>query len=410
MGPGRGRRVGAVGADLRASLRDTRGASRFARVRMAVAILRGSRDAVKRRPRDDSGETAPRGHVFDEMFAPRYDESILDLAAGWRSALSGRVPPWLELALEVHRRRDEYDVIVTWGERLSLALMAVQRLSGQGKPHVPMMYWFSKPNVRLPMRAFGASAHAIVTWSSVQHAYAQEELGIPAWKLHLVKHFVDQRFWRPRERDTDLVCAAGKEMRDYDTLLAALGGTGLRCHLAADHVRVPGLGLHHARIGTERLKERAGADVTVGPLTPTEMRELYARSRFVVVPLRPSDTDNGINVILEAMAMGKAVICSRTRGQVDVLEDGVTGLYVPVGDPAALRAAMLSLWNDPARARAMGARGRAHVERHHTLERFCADVRTAVRSSLGLGAELASPAPIAARGDAAAETGGPAAG
>jgi glycosyltransferase involved in cell wall biosynthesis len=117
-------------------------------------------------------------------------------------------------------------------------------------------------------------------------------------------------------------------------------------------------------------------------MTFPELRDLYARSRFVVVPLRPTDTDNGVNVILEAMAMGKPVICSRTRGQVDVIEDGVTGFFVPVGDPDALRARILSLYTDPERAKAMGRAARAYVEKHHALEGFCRSVKGAIDASL----------------------------
>ena len=69
-------------------------------------------------------------------------------------------------------------------------------------------------------------------------------------------------------------------------------------------------------------------------------------------------------------------------GQVDVIQDGVTGVYVPVGDPVALREAMLSLWNDPHRAHTMGARARAYVEEHHTLDQFAVNVRTAAEASL----------------------------
>jgi len=113
------------------------------------------------------------------------------------------------------------------------------------------------------------------------------------------------------------------------------------------------------------------------------------------VPLRASDTDNGITVILEAMAMGKAVICSRTQGQVDVIEDGVTGIFVPVGDADAMRAAMVSLWNDPARARAIGERARAYVEKHHTLDKFSSDVKAAVEASLeGRGASADGAIPL----------------
>jgi hypothetical protein len=55
---------------------------------------------------------------------------------------------------------------------------------------------------------------------------------------------------------------------------------------------------------------------------------------------------------------------------------------VPTGDPAALREAMLSLWNEPQRAHAMGARARAYVEQHHTLDQFAMSVRAAADAAL----------------------------
>jgi len=135
-----------------------------------------------------------------------------------------------------------------------------------------------------------------------------------------------------------MICAVGAEMRDYTTFLEAIRGTHLRCHIATDHVRIPGRLriLNDRRVPIGDIRARADTYITAGRVSLTELRKLYARSRFVVVPLLPSDTDNGVTCILQAMAMGKPVICSRTRGQVDVIEEGVTGLYVPVGDAAAL--------------------------------------------------------------------------
>jgi glycosyltransferase involved in cell wall biosynthesis len=348
--------------------------------RMAIAVHGRGPTPTER---DPTGESTPRGYLFDDLFVKKYDESILGAPRSCDRAL----PSWGRVAMKVHSQSDEYDVIVSWSERMTLSLMALQRLDPPGKPHVAMLYWFSRPAVRFPVRALGSSLRAIVTWSSVQRDYAIEHLGVPPEKMYLVKHSVDQLFWSPREREEDTISSVGAEMRDYPTLLEALRGTSLRCHIAADHVRVDRFGVA-LRTSTDRLSTRAGENVTIGRRPITELRELYARSRFVVVPLRPSDTDNGITVILEAMAMGKPVICSRTRGQVDVIEDGVTGIFVPVGDADALRAAMVDLWNDPDRARAMGRAARAYVEKHHTLERFCGDVKGAVHASLeGRGAE-----------------------
>ncbi len=342
--------------------------------------------------RDATGETAPRSFLFDDLFERRCDEALLDEAPSHLRTVYRPLPPWARLALEIHRRRDEHDVIVTWTERVSLSLMAIQTLTRRGKPHIAMMYWFSRPSVRVPMRLFSSSLSAIVTWSSVQRRYAIEELGIPGEKIHLVHHYVDQRFFSPRERDVDMICAAGAEMRDYPTLLEALRGTELRCHIATDHVRVDRHGFAR-RLSVGPLHSVAPPGVTIGKRTQPELRELYARSRFVVVPLEASDTDNGVTVILEAMAMGKPVICSRTRGQIDVIEEGVTGLFVPVGDARALREAMLALWHDPARAEAMGRAARTWVERFHTMESFVRDVKQAIDASLDAspGAERADP-------------------
>jgi glycosyltransferase involved in cell wall biosynthesis len=363
------------------------------------AIERRMAVAFQGRPRppaaDKTGATAPRGHLFNDLFRTTYDESVLDSIA---PRVTDRVlPPWARLAMELQRRRDDYDVVVTWSERIAMSLMALQHVTSTGKPHIAMLYWFSRPAVQLPMRAFGESLRAIVTWSSVQRRYAIEHLGIAPEKLYLVKHFVDQVFWSPRERPEDMLCAVGAEMRDYPTLLEALRGTELQCHIAADHVRVDRFGFAR-RVRTDRFSRLAGKNVTIGRRTTTELRELYARSRFVVVPLQHSDTDNGITVILEAMAMGKPVICSRTRGQVDVIEEGVTGLFVPIGDAKALRAAMLELWNDPERTREMGRAARAYVEKHHALEKFCFDVKGAIDAALaGRGAERDGSFAIPAR-------------
>jgi len=346
-------------------------------------------------------------HLFDDLFAKRYDEAVLDSAPPW--TIRAPLPRWVKLATELRRRRDEYDVVVTWSERLSLAVMTLDRLLGPAKPHIVMSYWFSRPSFRATMLACGDSLHAIITWSSVQRAFAVERLGIAPEKIYLVRHFVDQLFWTAQDRETDMICSAGAEMRDFPTLIEAMRGTDIPCHIATDHVRVDRFGFGR-RVSASKFSAGASGNVTIGRKSSLELRDLYARSRFVVVPLRATDTDNGVNVILESMAMGKPVICSRTRGQVDVIEEGVTGLFVPVGDVAALRGAIQALWSDPRRCRAMGRAARAYVEKHHKLETFCRDVKSAIDASLdgraatpdgAISSETRAPATEAPRAAAA---------
>jgi glycosyltransferase involved in cell wall biosynthesis len=101
-----------------------------------------------------------------------------------------------------------------------------------------------------------------------------------------------------------------------------------------------------------------------------------------VIPLHPTDTDNGVTAMTEAMAMGKAVICTRVDGQRDVLEDGVNGIFVPPGDPRALRQAIDYLWTHPEECERMGREGRKRIEKFHTIDAFVARVRSAVEDAI----------------------------
>lgn len=73
-------------------------------------------------------------------------------------------------------------------------------------------------------------------------------------------------------------------------------------------------------------------------------------------------------VLAEAGLMGVPVVATRIDAIPEVVEDGVTGLLTPPRDPASLARAVISLLDDPIRAREMGAAGRARV-----IERFSTD-------------------------------------
>ncbi len=66
-------------------------------------------------------------------------------------------------------------------------------------------------------------------------------------------------------------------------------------------------------------------------------------------------------VFVEAAAAGLAVVGTRVGGVAEMLQEGVTGLLVPAHDPAAMRAALRQLIDDPDLRRRMGQAGLAAV-------------------------------------------------
>jgi len=86
------------------------------------------------------------------------------------------------------------------------------------------------------------------------------------------------------------------------------------------------------------------------------------------------DTEGQGVVLLEAMAFAKPVVASRLGGIVEAVEDGVSGLLVPPGDPAALAAALCACMDDVARATAMGAAGHARVQAQFSWDAITRDL------------------------------------
>jgi glycosyltransferase involved in cell wall biosynthesis len=225
---------------------------------------------------------------------------------------------------------------------------------------------------------------AIINYSSAQMEIGADRLGVPREKLHHALQPVDERFWRPQETPVEeLICSVGAEARDYGTLVEAVRGLDVRVELA--------VGTTVLKTGDLATDLAAALRPIVAPGRPPnvelrqqvdqlELRELYARSRFAVVPTEDVEFDAGVTTIAEAMAMGKAVVVSRAHGQVDLVREGQTGLYVPPDDPRALRVAIEHLLAHPAEAERMGRAGRALVEARLTLDRWISGV-VAVTSS-----------------------------
>jgi glycosyltransferase involved in cell wall biosynthesis len=78
--------------------------------------------------------------------------------------------------------------------------------------------------------------------------------------------------------------------------------------------------------------------------------------------------------LVEAMAAGRAVVASRGGGPEDILEDTVSGLLVPPGEPAALADAVCDLLEDPVRAEALAEAGRARAEARYSIARLAEDM------------------------------------
>lgn len=99
------------------------------------------------------------------------------------------------------------------------------------------------------------------------------------------------------------------------------------------------------------------------------VRERLAGARVVALPVRRNSYSGATTVLLQAMALGKPVVVSRTAAIADGyrLEDGVNCRLVEPGDEEAFERALLETLADP---QSLGARARETIEPDFSWQRY----------------------------------------
>ena len=97
-----------------------------------------------------------------------------------------------------------------------------------------------------------------------------------------------------------------------------------------------------------------------------DVPELMCQSALFV---RPSSLEGMPLTVLEAMASGLPVVATPVGGTQELVDDGVHGRLVPVGDSEALAKAVIELLDEPSLAKEMGRRGHHLVEEGYSWDR-----------------------------------------
>ena len=314
---------------------------------------------------DDAIEAGHRPRADYVELARALDADLLDHATARRE--TGRLGRLIDrvlgrdvlLAYACIRRHRRYDRILTDGEQVGLPYAALARLiPGRRPTHSMIVHILSVPKKVAVWRVLrlGGRIDQLLVYATAQERFAVEELRVPADRVVRISFMVDTAFFAPERvaataRPRPLLCTAGLEFRDYETLLAAVDGLDTDVLIAA---------------ASPWSKRASSVDdrplppnVEVTKLNLVELRQAYADAALVVLPLQDVRFQAGITTLLEAMAMGRPIVCTRTEGQTDAIADGRTGVYVPPADPAAMRAAIDRLLADTATAARLGAAARA---------------------------------------------------
>ena len=218
---------------------------------------------------------------------------------------------------------------------------------------------------RLRTRWHGAVDHVLVMTAWMQARLEREGIHVD----EVLWEGVPQVPARPSLDGPPTVGYAGRLVakKGVDVLLAAMA----RVVRDLPDARLVVAGDGPERAALEREVDRLGLREHVamlGHLAPDDLEQALAP---VWVQAVPSLWEEPFGMVAaEAMMRGTAVVASDTGGLGELVDDGRTGVKVPVGDAAALAAALLGVLTDAQRAETIGRNAREVAVRQFDEDRY----------------------------------------
>jgi len=299
--------------------------------------------------------------------------------ASWPYVLGEKVDRWISKQFANHvagrglcgagqfeKELPPADCIVAVDENAGLGISLLAMVGGLSAPVVCIKCRLSRA---APTSVF--SHHLISRLTRAAHSVfigrTEAETMPKRFKL-APKHFsfnpfgVDEQFWSPAPAPAEHIFAVGDSSRDYETLMSAAP------HVKATFQVVSGLSVQQPLPANVIWQQ---GDWRKETLSDAEIRDFYRKAICVVIPLHERLEPSGQSVCLQAMACGKPVILTRSRGLQDPsLRDGENLLIVEPGDHVGLAAAINRLIADPALAERLGKAAREEVCRSFRIGQF----------------------------------------
>jgi glycosyltransferase involved in cell wall biosynthesis len=273
-------------------------------------------------------------------------------------------------------RRNRVNVVNTHSSNDGWLAGLAARLAGSiliRSRHIEVDY----PNRFFSGLAFRSLPHHVVTTSQRIANRLVEELRVPACQVTCISTGIDLARFDPGVPGTlrqELGFGADIALVGMISVLRSWKGHATFLDAAAEVLRVFRRPVHFIIAGDGPAREELTQKIALAPWKGhvtllghrTDVPQVLASLDVLVLP---SFAHEGIpQIILQAQAMGRAVVATTVGGIPEVVEDGVNGLLIPPRNPSALAEKIILLLEDAALRQRLGLAARARVEKQHSLD------------------------------------------
>jgi len=252
----------------------------------------------------------------------------------------------IKLAIRLYMKRTKFNCVVLGMGRSDIIFATMQSLLPFRKVHciITQCYWNKDPRrfrflmKKLILKIVNKSVDKFIVLSRREIEAFSKTFNLPKEKFVFVTyHTTIGEHYKIITYEGDYIFSGGNSCRDYETLIEAVRGLSVTVFIASTD---PGIspsmsipenvdirGYSHE----EYIKKLTGCRINVVPLASGLLRSA------------------GQQTFLNAMWLGKPTIVTDIEGASDYINDGEDGFLVPPRDPLALRDAIETLLDHPAR-------------------------------------------------------------
>ncbi len=284
-----------------------------------------------------------------------------------------RVQDTLKASWKILTCRQQYDILYATHTR---GIEPIILLHAIGLYRKRIVVWHHQPIVEAKSRLretlarlfYKGMDHMIFFSEKLIQDSLKSEKADPA-RMSMVHWGADLAFYDSLRPDGKHPCpfiSTGKELRDYKTLTEAFNNTGQPLTLY-----------------TQKQLEWIFADLEIKEninlqfgdrLMPYEIALLVAQSQCVCICCEQSNYTVGLTTVVEALALGKPILCTRNPQMPMDLEAEGCGIYLEPYDREGWERAIQYIAAHPEEAKEMGRKGRLLAEKYYNVEQCAKEV------------------------------------
>lgn len=207
-----------------------------------------------------------------------------------------------------------------------------------------------------------------VIWASLSEGEIEELQRKLGQEVHYIPFGTDIDFWTPDEKISDndepYVLSVGNDAkRDYELLVKAWKPEYPLLKIVTQRA-LPRLPANIQKVDSDwcfKPAQQEGVNALLDQAK--ELRDLYQKSFFVIVPLQETFQPSGQSVTQQGMVMKKAVVVSKIQGMWNkvLMKDEDSVLFIKPHDEISLQTAVEKLIRDHSLRKSLSERGREVV-------------------------------------------------